>query len=88
MSLQVKVELAFHMTCSERIVADFVQPSLNPPLEIDFWIGFKAEDDSEIHPKERPCMLPRIATPLTHRSGLLMKHSSPAFSHFMQGIRD
>lgn len=33
-----------------------------------------------------PRILPRIATPFTHRSGLCSKHSSPAFSHLTQGM--
>lgn len=37
---------------------------------------------------EYPCILPRIATPLTHLSGLLSKHSTPALVHLAHGLPD
>lgn len=36
----------------------------------------------------RPCILPRMATPLTQRMGLSWLQSSPDFRHFPHGTRD
>lgn len=36
----------------------------------------------------RPCILPRMATPLTQRIGRSWLQSSPDFRHFAHGIRD